>query len=317
MKPIHVLYAVLLGSLIIGCGSLRQEVEPKGITQQPEAIVVACFISPQDSVLAARVTRSSPVLGVNGQIGGDIVDAVVVLSDGSQSVRLRPARYNTSYGYPTTYFRASASSLPILVGKTYTLTVQTTDGRSVKATCTVPDAVPVEQITVDSSITTDFGERRKEYHARLRWRDPAGQPNFYRVAGNNEYKERGSIYNPATKTYRDTLFRRTGEWYFDGGSLSADVSRDGQLMTSTRARLPPFSYSRINGVWVSTPPSGRLDGYLLNVDENYYRYHDGVARQNEVRDNPFAEPVPIPTNIQGGLGCFGAYNRSTLTLYLK
>jgi hypothetical protein len=88
-------------------------------------------------------------------------------------------------------------------------------------------------------------------------------------------------------------------------------------MASTQARLPPFSYTRINGVWVSTPPSGRLDGYLLNVDENYYRYHDGVARQDEVRDNPFAEPVPIPTNIQGGLGCFGAYNRSTLTLYLK
>ncbi len=301
----------------MGCGSLRQEVEPTGITQQPTTIVVACFISPQDSVLAARVTRSSPVLGVERQVGADIIDAVVILSDGSRSVQLRPARYTTNYGYPPTYFRASASSLPILAGKTYTLTVQTNAGPSVKATCIVPAAVPAEQITVDSSITTDFGERRKQYYARLRWRDPAGQPNFYRVAGNNESKEPSGIYDPVTKTYRDTLVQRTVEWYFDASSLSTDVNRDGQLMISTRARLSPASYRRINGVWVSTPPSGRLDGYLLNVDENYYRYHDGVTRQNEVRDNPFAEPVPIPTNIQGGLGCFGAYNQSTLTLYLK
>ena len=301
----------------MGCGSLRQEVEPKGITQQPEAIVVACFISPQDTVLAARVTRSSPVLGVNGQVGADIANAVVVLSDGSRSVQLRPARYTTNYGYPTTYFRASASSLPILVGKTYTLTVQAPDGRSVKATCTVPAAVPVEQITIDSSITTDFGERRKEYHARLRWRDPAGQPNFYRVAGSNQYSQRRTIRNPTTGVVSDTLIGYTEAWRFDGSQISTDATRDGQTIVSGRGLLPPFSYSRINGVLVSRPPSGRLDGYLLNVDENYYRYHDGVARQNEVRDNPFAEPVPIPTNIQGGLGCFGAYNQSTLTLYLK
>jgi hypothetical protein len=62
---------------------------------------------------------------------------------------------------------------------------------------------------------------------------------------------------------------------------------------------------------------GKLNAYLLNVDEAYFRYYDAVERQNQLGDNPFAEPVPVPTNILGGLGCFAGYNRSSLTIELK
>ena len=55
---------------------------------------------------------------------------------------------------------------------------------------------------------------------------------------------------------------------------------------------------------------------LLHLNADYYRYHQALQRQQEVESNPFAEPVPIPTNIRGGLGCFGAYSRSTLTVRL-
>jgi len=31
-------------------------------------------------------------------------------------------------------------------------------------------------------------------------------------------------------------------------------------------------------------------------------------------DNPFVEPALIYTNLEGGLGCFGAYNAGSLLL---
>lgn len=310
-----VIFSILVVLLLAACGSLRQEVEPKGIVQEPEKLVVACFISPQDTVLAARVTRSSPVLGVNSGIN-DVSNATVTLSDGVRSVVLK-AKSTVLYGSASTTYRANAGELPIVVGKTYTLAVTVPDGRTVTSTCTIPNAVAIEQMTLDSSITTEFGEKRQTYRAQLRWRDPAGQANFYRVAGSSEYANRYRISGTATSPARDTIVRYRGDWYFENGSTTTDIGRDGQEIVSTRGRLATYSYTRINGILLAQPPSGQVDGYLLNIDENYYRYHDAVERQNQAGDNPFSEPVLIPSNIQGGLGCFGAYNRSTLTSVVK
>lgn len=313
MKPNALLYLLLI-LLLASCNSLRQEVEPKGIVQEPEKLVVACFISPQDTALAARVTRSSPVLGTANPFNSDVTSATVTLSDGSQSVMLR-IKTGTVYGDLYNAYRADPRELPIVAGKTYTLTVRVPDGREVTATCTVPGPVALNQVTLDSSVTTDFGLSRKEYYARMRWHDPAGQANFYRVAGNNEFTYTYTTRTSPNAPLRDTTMRMWGDWYFNNGSTLTDIGRDGQEIVSGRGRLA-ISYSWINGKQQGSFPR-QLNAHLLNVEENYYRYHDAVERQNQAGDNPFAEPVLIPSNIQGGLGCFGAYNRSTITVNLK
>ncbi|WP_080054009.1 DUF4249 domain-containing protein [Spirosoma aerolatum] len=314
---LNLLIYLVFASLFAACTSLRQEVNPVGLEQDSEKLVVACFISPQDTVLAARVTHSLPILGTTNDLYSDIPNATVTLSDGNRTILLKSKQTANAFGNTSLSYSAAATELPIVVGKTYTLTVQVPDGRKVIGTCTVPNAIPLTQMTLDSGITTEYGDRRKSYYARLQWRDPAGQANFYRVAGNNEYKQRFPVLNSSNNYVRDTLMSFRGDWYFENGSTITDIGRDGQEIVSVRGRLSPFSYTLMNGIWVGVPPSGRIDGYLLNLDENYYRYHDAVERQNKVRDNPFAEPVLIPTNIQGGLGCFGAYNRSTLTIMVK
>ncbi|MBD2754622.1 DUF4249 domain-containing protein [Spirosoma validum] len=310
----NVLIYILAIILFTACNSLRQEVEPKGLVQEPEKLVVACFISPQDTVLAALVSRTLPVLGTGNQYNTDITNATVTLSDGQRSVilKLKPSVPNS--GIVTSY-RANVSELPIVTGKTYKLTVRVPDGREVTGTCTVPESVVLNQITVDSATTTDFGLSRKEYYARMRWRDPAGQTNFYRVTGNNEFTYTYKTQTSPNGPIRDTTMRMWGDWYFTTGSTLTDLGRDGQEIISGRGRLA-ISYSWANGKQNPSFPR-QLNAHLMNVDENYYRYHDAVERQNQAGDNPFAEPVPIPTNIQGGLGCFGAYNRSTLTMQLK
>ncbi|GAB3688034.1 hypothetical protein GCM10027592_02380 [Spirosoma flavus] len=313
---LNVFVYITLIALLASCDSLRQEVEPKGITQQAEKLVVSCFISPQDTVLTVLLARSSPVLGPSNEYAY-VSGAVVTLSDGVKTITLRDSVPKITFGSgPIIYYRANASELPIVAGRTYTLKARAYNVPEVTATCTIPNPVALEQILVDSAQSTDFSDGRKDYFARLRWRDAAGQYNFYRIAGSNEYPQRFTFRPSPNAPPRDTLILYTANWYFDNGSLLTDQSRDGQEIISERVRLGATSIFD-NGVWTYRAPTGKLEAYLLNVDENYYRYHDAIGRQNLVRDNPFAEPVLIPSNIQGGLGCFGAYNRSTLIMRLK
>jgi hypothetical protein len=52
---------------------------------------------------------------------------------------------------------------------------------------------------------------------------------------------------------------------------------------------------------------------VLNMDENYYKFCKTI-RDNENSDNPFVEPALVFSNIEGGLGCFGAYNAGSLLI---
>jgi hypothetical protein len=52
-----------------------------------------------------------------------------------------------------------------------------------------------------------------------------------------------------------------------------------------------------------------IHAHLAVSDRNYYLYHRSVYLQNNVKDNAFAAPAIIYTNMQGGLGVFSGYNQ--------
>ncbi|WP_026631124.1 DUF4249 family protein [Dyadobacter alkalitolerans] len=57
-------------------------------------------------------------------------------------------------------------------------------------------------------------------------------------------------------------------------------------------------------------PKNKVLGLLLqvfNIDVNYYKYLRSLETTQNL-DTPFSEPAPLYSNIQGGLGCFAAYN---------
>jgi hypothetical protein len=309
-KSLYLLTALCLFFSLVSCDSLRQEVNPDRLNREAAKLVVTCFLSPQDTVLAAKVARSETVLGESTgyfNAGVNVSDAIVTLSEGGRSVALR---YDAKLGY----YRATISQLPIVAGQTYSLVVQTPAGERAEASCTVPESVALNEIVIDSAVTNDFGLSTKRYYARLRWRDPVGRPNFYQLAGDNAYR---TYYQPIPNApSRDTLLTTRQSWNFTNGSTSTDVGRDGQDLLSVRGQLA-MQLSWVNGIQLPSKPVGQINAYLLNVDQAYYQYQDAVERQSQVLGNPFAEPVPIPTNIQGALGCFGAYNRSALTMELK
>ncbi|CCH53521.1 hypothetical protein BN8_02622 [Fibrisoma limi BUZ 3] len=298
--------------VLTGCQNLRQEVDLDGLTQQPNKLVVSAFISPQDTVLTVKVNRTRPIGDPYSATSGLVTDANVTLTNAGRSLSLL-------YNDDQQQYQASPARLPIRSGQTYTLTVQTPDGLRVSSSCTVPPTVPVQKIVLDSVQETNGN---KQYVVQLAWRDPSRTKNYYQTIGAFTYLRSCVTCSPAEKaSQRPVRAPIAFSAPANLGGLVSDNLRDGSVLTSEWGQLQADSTDKAT----STSKTIFRDYYaratvmavLLHVDEAYYRYHAAAELAARYDGNPFAEPVMIPSNIKNGLGCFAAYNKSTLLVTLK
>ncbi|OIN60191.1 hypothetical protein BLX24_04975 [Arsenicibacter rosenii] len=269
------------------------------VPQSVQKPVVVGFISPQDSLLAVSIQLTDVVIGTASSVS-NVTNAVVTISENNRFVALR--YLDNSQGI----YIAQARNFPIEAGKTYTLRVTMPSGQTLAASASVPAAVPIQQVVFDSAQTTTT----QTASLSIKWTDPAGQPNYYRIKGDQVY----SLTQP-TGTYTATIdlaFRNENFRY-----LLTDANRDGQTLTSSSGYYQPYTVNGTGGA-VSRLPGNILTLRLLTVDKMYYDYHSALQQFSDANGNPFAEPVLLPTNIAGGgIGCFAAYNQSLARIVLK
>ncbi|MEZ0540307.1 DUF4249 domain-containing protein [Fibrella arboris] len=305
--------------MLTACGSLRNEVSPSLLSTEGEKLVVNSYISPQDTLLSVKVSRSKPVLGEQTDaLPYNVANAIVSLTDGDRVVVLR-------YLSDKQWYEARANLLPIVAGRTYTLTVSTPDGKQVTARATVPKPVPINQGILDSTVVTVGNRLQKIYSVRFDWQDPRDEPNFYEYAAYFRWGYNNDPYgqvNQQSNSLRLLSFSRENRT----GNLLTDDRQDGALLTSLAAEvglvevnvMATNAAEALKKLTMGTIlPNPQVILRLLSTEELYYRYTDAIIRQRENRSNPFAEPVLIPTNIQGGLGCFAAYNRTEKVFLMR
>lgn len=312
MFPRYIIF-IFLTLFLVGCESLVTDVDKGDLPQVESKLVVQCFISPQSARINVVVTESIPLFAEPDLKGGVIPNAVVKLSDGTREAVIPFDTANQLYS-------ADKSALAILPGKTYFLSV--VNGiRSVKATCTVPaTAVVPTTYKIDTSFSGSISARDTLLTVKYNWNDIAGQTNYYRVraaldleysvpeevSAGGEFKER-RVRNRFNFNWDDTIGRN---------DFRSDVNLDGTEFSSPigRVNLPdPLSYSSNGAVYTSYPKSKiiSITMEVYNTDEHYFKYHRSVQTRGD-SDNPFVEPSLIYTNIEGGLGCFAAYNSGQL-----
>mgnify|MGYP006268631857 CR=1 FL=1 len=49
-----------------------------------------------------------------------------------------------------------------------------------------------------------------------------------------------------------------------------------------------------------------------SVNEPFYRYLETVHNQQAALNNPYAEPTPVHTNVEGGLGVWGGFTKDSV-----
>lgn len=244
-------------------------------------LVVTCFISPQDTVLKAKITMSKPVLGVQDYSDFDdaVSDAQINISDGVQTLALKFDPSRRAYFY-------HLKDMPgfIKAGGKYSLTASAPSGQYVSAVTTLP------KDTVNGATANIAFRNKVENNSTQR----IVQVNFFDIAGQeNRYRMEAYI---SSSTFGENL---VSDIYFSSeeGQFSynifSDQDRDGKLLKSGDA------------YYYSSGTEGRMFARIYNTSKEYYEYHRSIG--NFQGDSPFAEPVLLYTNIENGLGVFAGY----------
>lgn len=293
------IYILLAAILLSGCDKDATNVKlPKDIKPY---LIIHSFISPTDTFISVFVSKTTPIYGVRRSFRD--YDPLP-----GATVKMREASGNwVSFQYDPTLgmYYAHRDSLNIIAGKSYILEVHASGFDQITSTCKVPEnQVPdphVDQISSKKE-KMQWGDSVNVITVKTSWKDNPESGNYYRIEKRLIIQTSELNYNPITGLY-DTLFnvheQEGWERYFN--KYFDDIQRNGQTISSIwKFQLWPS--------WTGIPDTVKaMKGFLLLCDENYYRYHVNLEKASESDGNPFAEPVVLKGNIEGGIGIFAAY----------
>jgi hypothetical protein len=199
-----------------------------------------------------------------------------------------------------------------VVGESYRLEASGGGLEPVSATATLPALVPI--VSVDTSLVyTEWGS--EQIKMKVTFNDPAGIHNYYMFAMNLTYKEfdyvtqtftgRKLTENQYVSGNEDDRFFRDESHYFGGKIVFDDLLFDGKEK-QIDFDFFPYSYYESDTVWLSV----RLD----QIDPSYFKYALSYEAMDRSGGNPFAEPVQVYSNVEGGFGLFAGCTADSIVL---
>ncbi|HPI70784.1 MAG TPA: DUF4249 domain-containing protein [Tenuifilaceae bacterium] len=243
-------------------------------------LVVESFISPNDTI-RVRICKSLPINYNYYLTSDDQYNEFPPLRDASVSIR------NTHTGDPVSIPYDSLSGFYVLYpsqfsvekGQEYELKVNHTELGETIARTRVPSSTPdLLSVKIDTVEVHTYEGVETDYDLVISGiiKDTGGEKNFYRIIFTFYYcYEYDYVY-----CYTDMVEK-----------LISDTGSDGQELPFT---LYIYGYS-----WQYYKVK------ILSTDINYYHFHRTLENWSE--GNPFVEPTPVYSNIEGGLGIFGSY----------
>ena len=189
-------------------------------------------------------------------------------------------------------------------GATYELEVTAPGFDPTQGTQTLPDTARIvsTEITPEGFIDVD-GERLDELTIRID--DLSGVRNYYRLDIGILYLE--TFDNGAggqdTFRYQQNIYPVTNDPTIEEGWVSGLYFTDSAFEDrEVDIRLGVYRPQFFGNDQVS------LEGYVIelsNLTQDFYNYERSRDAYQQSRDNPFAEPVTIVGNLDGGPGIFG------------
>ena len=299
---------ILRLSILLLSVSCRPQILDTLDLELPSKLVVGCnlvvesnSLLQQDS-LYLHLAQSAPLFGSSEPEDSILTNAVVQLfrQRPGQSPQAGDTLQNfsiTALGSPiegnNLYYAAPtqmAGQSFVQKGYDYRLTVSSKDGRSVSASA----AIPVSEIadTNLQILVTSPDEWSRNLQVKVRWRsmneDPSDtEPAHFRV----NYRITGIFQNSEYWNNADL----TG---YPNQLVSVNASNNGVYEWQDRFNFYlPFDTTGLS--------NAQLEVAIQRINQPLFQYLQAIGQQGLSEDNPFSEPVVIPTNIQGGLGCLG------------
>ncbi|MEM6644945.1 MAG: DUF4249 domain-containing protein [Bacteroidota bacterium] len=228
----------------------------------------------------AYVTSALPVLSSAPFDETGVDDGTVeVFHNGERLVALT---YRPSFSDVDPYVADGPAVVP---GQTYTLRASAPGYPTAEATTTVPVPAPLDTLGVrfadGPNVTIN------DLRADLRITDRPDHDTYFFLA--LRIRSNQSTFN-LTFEITDAPFQPV--------TVFGDNEVSGLFFTDATFRNQSVDFSIQTNVAVDAT----TEVILYTVDEAYYRYHTTLRDQQDTRDNPFAEPVPVFSNVRNGLG---------------
>ena len=269
-----------------------------------------------DSNVTVNLSRS--INALEGDAFIKFVDDadVFIYSDGNLLAKMT---YDTNGYY-------SANIKPV-IGKTYTV-IAKENGKEVSAQTTIPSGVDLTTLEVNINIDSTTQS----------WTDPeTGQTfdttfYFYPDQGelyfefNDPPNERNYYFVTAGFKIPNIVYDYNGNPYINGYRREAsylEISGDESYIGYYNDLVSGYAFSdylfngktkkiKANfGLWpLSSDVEADAVFYVnfYSISEDYYKFIDTYDKYEAAIDNPFAEPVNIYTNINGGVGILASQN---------
>lgn len=292
MKALPTLASLFL--IVYSLTSCVKESNDILIASDPK-LVVECYLNPTDTEISALVSQNRPI---DGEGSGDrsnvnpVLNATVLLSDGTQQVQLINAKNNT--------YKIAASRFKLVAGRTYTLKVTAPGLPATQAQCTIPQVLSAleakdRDLTYERAQASTYNVYRQR---SLSWSNLEVHHTNYYLVGSGE----GSVYTMKAASGDSTCvkLKNVEVVAFLNDSQASGTTYSTQTLNFLVGQATSASQASI------TSKTTRYS-FVYHVDKNYYEFYRTMKRQREVGDNPFAESMPVYTNITNGLGVFAAY----------
>ncbi len=212
---------------------------------------------------------------------------------------------------PDGWYR-SVNSLPEM-GRVYSIEVSSPDfENTLFAKEITPQEVPLSNITAVISDSTFYESNRNgnyyyggnvEGNFNILFKDPPGIDNYYQL----------SIY------YFDTVYQQPDSLDYVIRKMELAISSDDPAVENgenfvTKLLFTDYVFDgqdyqlKIDfSEW--RPRKGRLYNFeLLALNRSGYLYRKTITAYNNARNDPFAEPVKVFSNIENGYGIFSGYS---------
>ena len=301
MKIINKISIIALLSIVMF--SCTKTVEFNGEMSDPKIVVNSIFS--QDTSLWVNITTSrffldnAPLTFIDNATvavykNGDYVADMIHSGEGNYSL---------------------ASLIP-QPDVTYSLKVTAPDMEEV--TCEASFPVPIQIVSIDTINNYDPESWNSTYSVKLKINDPAGEKNYYRIS---MYADRYIFQETYPKEY--TVYRELPWIWSDDVVLTGGGEEETDIFDSgVYNEYNIFDDTFFDGSEYTL--DFRFDNYFLmdDVEENYamvffvletlseeyFTYLRSKTVHKSSSDDFFSEPVPIYSNIEGGIGYFGGYS---------
>lgn len=294
MKLLFIFPAIIF----FGC----ETVIPVDIPYTPSLVVDGAF-NP-DSVWSVKLSLSQHILNKYNYLQTEVIED----EDDIKMVTIRDennALVESLFEYkPEGFFRGEyKGKTKPEINKTYRLEIETNSYGRVTASGHLPPVVPITSAKIENS-SSDKGEPVRMI--TVEFSDDGNTANFYEmyIIGYSEspiYTDQGE---GKKRSYRTVPFSISDPAY------SEKVHNNSILFDDTL-----FSGKKIKFSLKIENNSGNIDRIVLrNITEDLYKLTVNRQLQAINDNNPFAEPVLIKGNIQGGYGIFTGFAASAYPL---